>query len=131
MICFLVSYVCHYSKTLIYRASRGKGFRPNKLRGLVNRIVKYTNIHTNLVFGGRGKVPVNRGDTVNRGPVNRVLLYWDQIITHENGIVANPCLCLVRLLQWSLLVNCSELSFQIPWTPVYACILPYLFVEQL
>ena len=50
-----------YSKTPIYRASRGKGFRPDKSRGPVNRIVKYTNLHTNPVFGGRGKVPVNRG----------------------------------------------------------------------
>ena len=50
-----------YSKTPIYRASRGKGFRPGISGGPVNRIVKYTYLHINPVFGGRGKVPVNRG----------------------------------------------------------------------
>ena len=50
-----------YSKTPIYRASRGKGFRPGISGGPVNRIVRYTKLHINLVFGGRGKAPVNRG----------------------------------------------------------------------
>ena len=52
---------CNYSKTPIYRASRGKGLRPGISGGPVNRIVKYTNLHINPVFGGRGKAPVNRG----------------------------------------------------------------------
>ena len=50
-----------YSKTPIYRASRGKGFRPGISGGPVNRIVKYTNLHINPVFGEREKAPVNRG----------------------------------------------------------------------
>ena len=51
----------YYSKTPIYRAFRGKGFRPVISGGPVNRIVKYTNLHINPVFGGREKAPVNRG----------------------------------------------------------------------
>ena len=50
-----------YSKTPIYRASRGKGFRPGISVGPVNRIVKYTNLHIDPVFGVRGKAPVKRG----------------------------------------------------------------------
>ena len=51
----------NYIKTPIYRASRGKGFRPGISGGPVSRIVKYTKLHINPVFGGRGKAPVNRG----------------------------------------------------------------------
>ena len=51
----------NYSKTPIYRASRGKGSGPGISGGPVNRIVKYTNLHINPVFGGRGKASVNRG----------------------------------------------------------------------
>ena len=36
-------------------------FGPGISGGPVNRIVKYTNLHINPVFGGRGKAPVNRG----------------------------------------------------------------------
>ena len=50
-----------YSKTPIYRASRGKGFRPGISGGPVNRIVKYTKLHIKPVFGGTGKAPVNWG----------------------------------------------------------------------
>ena len=42
-----------YSKTPIYRASRGKGFRPGISGGPVNRIEKYTNSHINPVYEGR------------------------------------------------------------------------------
>ena len=55
------SYRPFYSKTPIYRASRGQGFRPGISGGPVNRIEKCTNLHINPVFGGRGKAPVNRG----------------------------------------------------------------------
>ena len=50
-----------YSKTPIYRASQGKGFRPSISGGPVNRIVKCTKLHINPVFGGKGKALVNRG----------------------------------------------------------------------
>ena len=58
-----------YSRTPIYLASLGKGFRPGISGaggGAVNRIVKCTYLHINPVFGGRGKAPVYRGP-VNRG----------------------------------------------------------------
>ena len=60
-----------YSKTPIYQAFRGKGFRPGVLGGPVNRIVKYTNLYINPVFRGRGKAPVNRRTRYIGGPVNR------------------------------------------------------------
>ena len=57
-----------YTKTPIYPAFRGKGFRPGVLGGPVNRIVKYTNLYINPGIQGKRKGPGKPGDTVYRGP---------------------------------------------------------------
>ena len=41
-----------YSKTPIYRASWGKGIRPGKSRGTVNRGTIYIDLLIKLVLGG-------------------------------------------------------------------------------
>ena len=48
-----VSYaISRYSKTPVYRASRGKGIRPGKSRSTVYRGTFYTDLHIRLVLGG-------------------------------------------------------------------------------
>ena len=57
---FKAIHVCIvHIKTPIFRASRGKCLGPvyREARLTVYRIVKYTNLHINPVFGGRGKAP--------------------------------------------------------------------------
>ena len=43
----------YYSRSPIYRASRGKGIRPGKPRSMVYQGTFYTDLHIKLVFGGR------------------------------------------------------------------------------
>ena len=53
-----------YSKTPIYRASKGKGIRPSKSGRTVNRGTIYIQSHIKLVSGGENRGLVNQGFTV-------------------------------------------------------------------